>query len=131
MSRFVNIYPHIGVYNCRQSGRRSYNKNLQPRSKRLWTLDEIRDREKLCQINSFYLLKKLGDVVIRGRFGCPLLSQAVGDCVELKLECIPSTPHRGGKGKGRCLNLTSYCVSVPRLLTRSRLFKGWIALSTG
>ena len=40
------------------------------------------------------------------------------DCVELKLECITSTLHRGGRGEGRCLNLTSYCVSVPRVLTR-------------
>ena len=40
------------------------------------------------------------------------------DCVELKLEYITSTLHRGGRGEGRCLNLTSYCVSVPRVLTR-------------
>ena len=40
------------------------------------------------------------------------------DCVELKLECITPTLHRGGRGEGRCLNLTSYCVSVPRVLTR-------------
>ena len=40
------------------------------------------------------------------------------DCVELKLECLTSTLHRGGRGEGRCLNLTSYCVSVPRVLTR-------------
>ena len=40
------------------------------------------------------------------------------DCVELKLECITSTLHRGGRGEGRGLNLTSYCVSVPRGLTR-------------
>ena len=39
-------------------------------------------------------------------------------CVELKLEYITSTLHRGGRGEGRCLNLTSYCVSVPRVLTR-------------
>ena len=29
-----------------------------------------------------------------------------------------STLHRGEGGDGRCLNLTSYCVSVPRVLTR-------------
>ena len=29
-----------------------------------------------------------------------------------------STLHRGRRGEGRCLNLTSYCVSVPRVLTR-------------
>ena len=40
------------------------------------------------------------------------------DCVELKLEYITSTLHRGGRWEGRCLNLTSYCVSVPRVLTR-------------
>ena len=38
------------------------------------------------------------------------------DCVELKLEYITSTLHRGGRGEGRCLNLTTYCVSVPRVL---------------
>ena len=40
------------------------------------------------------------------------------DCVELKLECITPTLHRGGRGEGRCLNLTSYYVNVPRVLTR-------------
>ena len=40
------------------------------------------------------------------------------DCDELKFEYITSTLHRGGRGEGRCLNLTSYCVSVPRVLTR-------------
>ena len=40
------------------------------------------------------------------------------DCVELKLEYITSTLHRGGRGEGRCLNLRSYYVSVPRVLTR-------------
>ena len=40
------------------------------------------------------------------------------DCVELKLECTTSTLQRGGTGEERCLNLTSYCVSVPRVLTR-------------
>ena len=29
-----------------------------------------------------------------------------------------STLHQGGRGEGRCLNLTSYCVSVLRVLTR-------------
>ena len=43
------------------------------------------------------------------------------DCVELKLECITPTLHRGGRGEGRCLNLTSYCVSVPRVLTKVRI----------
>ena len=40
------------------------------------------------------------------------------DCVELKLECITSTLHRGGRGEERCHIFTSYCVSVPRVLTR-------------
>ena len=31
---------------------------------------------------------------------------------------ITSTQHQRGRGQGRCLNLTSYCVSVPRVLTR-------------
>jgi len=31
-------------------------------------------------------------------------------------DCVNTAP--GGRGEGRCLNLTSYCVSVPRVLTR-------------
>ena len=31
-----------------------------------------------------------------------------------------STSGQGGRGEGRCLNLTSYCVSVLRVLTRVR-----------
>ena len=49
------------------------------------------------------------------------------DCVELKLECITPTLHRGGRGEGRCLNLTSYCVGVPRVSTRVVVFLLFLA----
>ena len=72
---------------------------------------------KLLNLLIFYLLKNLGDVVIRGYFCCPPLPPSNVDCVELKLEYRTSTLHREGKGEGRCLNLTSYWVSVSRGLT--------------
>ena len=53
---------------------------------------------KLLNLLIFYLLKKLGDVVIRGYFCCPPLPPSNVDCVELKLEYRTSTLHRGGKG---------------------------------
>ena len=89
----------------------------QPWSKLLGTLEEIWLKDALCQIAKFthiLPLKKLGDVVIRGYFCCPPLPPSNVDCVELKLEYRASTLHREGKGEGRCLNLTSYWVSVSR-----------------
>ena len=47
-----------------------------------------------------------------------LLSPSHTIGVELKLECVTSTLHGGGRGEGRCLNLMTYCISVPRALTR-------------
>ena len=63
-------------------------------------------------------LKKAWGCCYKGLF---LLSHSLPssvDCVELKLEYITSTLHWVERGEGRCLNLTSYCVSVPRVLTR-------------
>ena len=39
------------------------------------------------------------------------------DCVKLKLESMTSILLQGKWREGRCLNLTNYCVSVPRALT--------------
>ena len=50
------------------------------------------------------------------------------NCVELKLECMTSILHRGEWGEGRCLNLTSYCVSVPRALTRVVVLMSFVIL---
>jgi len=62
--------------------------------------------------------KLIGNVVIRAYFCCPPLPRQC--CVETKHECITSTLHRkrrggekGRKGKGKCIILMSYCVSVP------------------
>ena len=63
-------------------------------------------------------LKKAWECCYKGLFLLSPSPPSSVDCVELKLEYITSTLHRGGRGEGRCLNLTSYCVSVPRVLTR-------------
>ena len=65
-------------------------------------------------------LKKAWGCCYKGLFLLSPSPPSSVDCVELKLECITSTLHPGGRGEGRCLNLTSscYCVSVPRVLTR-------------
>ena len=63
-------------------------------------------------------LKKAWGCCYKGLFLLSPSPPSSVDCVELKLEYITSTLHRGGRGEGRCLNLTSYCVSVPRVLTR-------------
>ena len=74
-------------------------------------------------------LKKAVGCCYKGLFLLSPSPPSSVDCVELKLECITSTLHRGGRGEGRCLNLTSYCVSVPRVLTRvvdvNDRFKCW------
>ena len=63
-------------------------------------------------------LKKAWRCCYKGLFVLSPSPPSSVDCVELKLECITPTLHRGGRGEGRCLNLTSYYVSVPRVLTR-------------
>ena len=63
-------------------------------------------------------LKKAWGCCYKGLFQLSRSPPSSVDCVELKLEYIASTLHQGGRGQGRCLNLTSYCVSVPRVLTR-------------
>ena len=63
-------------------------------------------------------LKKAWGCCYKGLFLLSPSPPSSVDCVELKLEYVKSTLHRGGRGEGRCLNLPSYCVSVPRVLTR-------------
>ena len=60
-------------------------------------------------------LKKAWGCCYKGLF---LLSPSHPSGVELKLECVTSTLHQGGRGEGRCLNLMTYCINVPRVLTR-------------
>ena len=61
-------------------------------------------------------LKKAWGCCFRGLFLLSPSPPSSVDCDELKFEYITSTLHRGGRGEGRCLNLTTYCVSVPRVL---------------
>ena len=63
-------------------------------------------------------LKKAWGCSYKGLFLLSPSAPSSVDCVELKLEYTTSTLHRGRSGEGRCLNLRSYCVSVPRVLTR-------------
>ena len=67
-------------------------------------------------------LKKAQGCCYKGLFLLSPSPPSSVDCVELKFENITSTLHQGGRGEGRCLNLTSYCVSVPRVLTRVVVF---------
>ena len=62
-------------------------------------------------------LKKAWGCCYKGLFLLSPSPPSSVDCVELKLECITSTLHRGERGERRCLNFTSYWVSVPRVLT--------------
>ena len=50
------------------------------------------------------------------------------DCVKLKLETMTSILHQGKWGEGRCLNLTSYGISVPRALTRVVVLMSFVIL---
>ena len=58
----------------------------------------------------FYLLKKLGNVVIRAYLCCPPLRQAVLVVLEKNL-----MGQGGGEGG---LTLMSYCICIPRVLAR-------------
>ena len=51
--------------------------------------------------------KKAWGCCYKGLFPLSRSRPSSVDCVELKLEYITSTLHRGGRGKGRCLNLTA------------------------
>ena len=129
MSRFVNIYPHIP--RCKIVGNLEgevTTKTYNPGQNVLGHLRKLGTKTHFAKLTHILPLKKAWGCCYKGLF---LLSPSPPSSVDLKLECITSTLLREGRGEGRCLNLTSYCVSVPRVLTRSRLFKGWIALSTG
>ena len=62
-------------------------------------------------------LKKAWGCCYKGLFLLSPSPPSSVDCVEVKLEYITPTLHQGGRGKGRCLNLRSYCASVPKVLT--------------
>ena len=81
-------------------------------------LRKLDKKTHFAKLTHILPLKKAVGCCYKGLFLLSPSPPSSVDCVELKLECITSTLHRGGRGEGRCLNLTSYCVSVPRVLTR-------------
>ena len=96
----------------------SKTKTYNPGQNVLGHLRKLGTKTYFAKLTRILALKKAWRCCHKGLF---LLSPSPPnsvDCVELKLECITPTLHRRGRGEGRCLNLTSYCVSVPRVLTR-------------
>ena len=81
-------------------------------------LRKLGTKTHFAKLTHILPLKKAWGCCYKGLFLLSPSPPSSVDCVELKLEYITSTLHRGGRGEGRCLNLTSYCVSVPRVLTR-------------
>ena len=81
-------------------------------------LRELGTKTHFAKLTRILPLKKAWRCCYKGLFVLSPSPPSSVDCVELKLECITPTLHRGGRGEGRCLNLTSYCVSVPRVLTK-------------
>ena len=81
-------------------------------------LRKLGTKTHFAKLTHILPLKKAWGCCYKGLFLLSPSPPSSVDCVELKLECITSTLYRGGRGEGRCLNLTSYCVSVPRVLTR-------------
>ena len=81
-------------------------------------LRKLDKKTHFAKLTHILPLKKALGCCYKGLFLLSPSPPSSVDCVELKLECITSTLHRGRRGEGRCLNLTSYCVSVPRVLTR-------------
>ena len=81
-------------------------------------LRKLGTKTHFAKLTRILPLKKAWRCCYKGLFVLSPSPPSSVDCVELKLQCITPTLHRGGRGEGRCLNLTSYCVSVPRVLTR-------------
>ena len=81
-------------------------------------LRKLGAKTHFAKLTNILPLKKAWGCCYKGLFLLSPSPPSSVDCVELKLECITSTLHQGGRGEGRCLNLTSYCINVPRVLTR-------------
>ena len=80
-------------------------------------LRKLGTKTNFAKLTHMLPLKKALGCCYKGLFLLSPSAPSSVDCVELKLECITSTLHRGGRGEGRCLNLTSYCVSALKVLT--------------
>ena len=93
-------------------------RNYNPGQNVLGHLRKLDKKTHFAKLTHILPLKKALGCCYKGIFLLSPSPPSSVDCVELKLECITPTLHRGGRGEGRCLNLTSYCVSVPRVLTR-------------
>ena len=93
-------------------------RNYNPGQNVLGHLRKLDKKTIFAKLTHILPLKKALGCCYKGIFLLSPSPPSSVDCVELKLECITSTLHHGGRGEGRCLNLTSYCVSVPRVLTR-------------
>ena len=72
-------------------------------------LRKLGTKTHFAKLTHILTLKKAWACCYKGIF---LLSPSPPSSVD----CVNAAP--GGRGDGRCLNLTSYCVSVPRILTR-------------
>ena len=92
--------------------------NYNPGQNVLGHLRKLDKKTHFAKLTHILPLKKAVGCRYKGLFLLSPSPPSSVDCVELKLECITSTLHRGRRGEGRCLNLTSYYVSVPRVLTR-------------
>ena len=97
---------------------RTFPQKYNPGQNVLGHLRKLGTKTHFAKLTRILPLKKAWRCCYKGLFLLSPSPPSSVDCVELKLECITPTLHRGGRGEGRCLNLTSYCVSVPRVLTR-------------
>ena len=84
--------------------RKSYN----PGQNVLGNLRKLGTKTHFAKLTHILPLKKAWGCRYKGLFLLSPSPPSSVDCVELKLEYITSTLHRGGRGEGRCLNLTSY-----------------------
>ena len=89
-----------------------------PWSKHLGTLEAARRHTLLNELILILSLKKAWVCCYKSLFLLSLSPLSSVDCVETKLECRTSTLHRGERGEGKCLILTSYSICVLRVLTR-------------
>ena len=93
--------------------------NYNPGQNVLGHLRKLGTKTHFAKLTHILPLKKAWGCCYKGLFLLSPSPPSSIDYVELKLECITSTLHRGVRGERRCLNLTSYCISVPRVWTRA------------
>ena len=96
----------------------SFFRMYNPGQNVLGHLRKLGTKRHFAKLTHILPLKKAWVCCYKGLFLLSPSPPSSVDCVELKLEYITSTLHRGGRGERRCLNLTSSCVSVPTVLNR-------------